>query len=126
MTISGYGSVWLERTAGGREVAGSNPVTPIFLLKSGIFVILTRSYTCCHKSNDISTLAVSVFISLFFVIGCAMVIILCRLKVDRAIEGGQDIKQLCNSKTEVLIKNNQGSCSCFIYYFCSNTGFPTK
>jgi hypothetical protein len=27
---SGYGSVWLERTAGGREVAGSNPVTPIF------------------------------------------------------------------------------------------------
>lgn len=29
MTVSGYGSVWLERTAGGREVAGSNPVTPI-------------------------------------------------------------------------------------------------
>lgn len=28
---SGYGSAWLERTAGGREVAGSNPVTPIFL-----------------------------------------------------------------------------------------------
>ena len=27
--LSGYGSVWLERTAGGREVAGSNPVTPI-------------------------------------------------------------------------------------------------
>ena len=27
--IPGYGSVWLERTAGGREVAGSNPVTPI-------------------------------------------------------------------------------------------------
>ena len=26
---AGYGSVWLERTAGGREVAGSNPVTPI-------------------------------------------------------------------------------------------------
>ena len=25
----GCGSVWLERTAGGREVAGSNPVTPI-------------------------------------------------------------------------------------------------
>ena len=25
---SGCGSVWLERTAGGREVAGSNPVTP--------------------------------------------------------------------------------------------------
>ena len=30
--ISGYGSVWLERTAGGREVASSNLVTPIFLL----------------------------------------------------------------------------------------------
>ena len=27
---TGYGSVWLERTAGGREAAGSNPVTPIF------------------------------------------------------------------------------------------------
>ena len=26
---AGCGSVWLERTAGGREVAGSNPVTPI-------------------------------------------------------------------------------------------------
>ena len=26
--VSGCGSVWLERTAGGREVAGSNPVTP--------------------------------------------------------------------------------------------------
>ena len=26
---TGCGSVWLERTAGGREVAGSNPVTPI-------------------------------------------------------------------------------------------------
>ena len=25
---SGCGSVWLERSAGGREVAGSNPVTP--------------------------------------------------------------------------------------------------
>lgn len=29
---SGCGSVWLERTAGGREVAGSNPVTPIFYI----------------------------------------------------------------------------------------------
>ena len=29
--FTGYGSAWLERTAGGREVAGSNPVTPIFL-----------------------------------------------------------------------------------------------
>ncbi len=27
---AGCGSVWLERTAGGREVAGSNPVTPIY------------------------------------------------------------------------------------------------
>ena len=26
---AGCGSVWLERTAGGREVAGSNPVTPM-------------------------------------------------------------------------------------------------
>ena len=26
---TGCGSVWLECTAGGREVAGSNPVTPI-------------------------------------------------------------------------------------------------
>ena len=26
--LSGCGSVWLERTAGGREVAGSNPVIP--------------------------------------------------------------------------------------------------
>ena len=31
--LTGYGSVWLECTAGGREVAGSNPVTPIFALK---------------------------------------------------------------------------------------------
>ena len=30
---SGCGSVWLERTAGGREVAGSNPVTPIKNIK---------------------------------------------------------------------------------------------
>lgn len=30
--LTGYGSVWLERAAGGREVAGSNPVTPIFAL----------------------------------------------------------------------------------------------
>ena len=30
---SGCGSVWLERTAGGREVAGSNPVTPTDLLR---------------------------------------------------------------------------------------------
>lgn len=29
MYEAGCGSVWLERTAGGREVAGSNPVTPI-------------------------------------------------------------------------------------------------
>ena len=28
--LAGYGSVWLERTAGGREVAGSNPVIPTF------------------------------------------------------------------------------------------------
>lgn len=27
---TGCGSVWLECTAGGREVAGSNPVAPIF------------------------------------------------------------------------------------------------
>ncbi len=26
--VSGRGSVWLERTAGGREAAGSNPVAP--------------------------------------------------------------------------------------------------
>ena len=31
IVAAGYGSVWLERTAGGREVAGSNPVTPIFI-----------------------------------------------------------------------------------------------
>ena len=34
---SGYGSVWSERTAGGREVAGSNPVTPTFYLKNLLF-----------------------------------------------------------------------------------------
>ena len=33
---TGYGSVWLERTAGGREVAGSNPVTPIILESNDI------------------------------------------------------------------------------------------
>ena len=33
---AGCGSVWLERTAGGREVAGSNPVTPIYILAGGI------------------------------------------------------------------------------------------
>ena len=27
--VAGCGSVWLERSAGGREVAGSNPVIPI-------------------------------------------------------------------------------------------------
>ena len=30
---TGCGSVWLECTAGGREVAGSNPVTPTDLLR---------------------------------------------------------------------------------------------
>lgn len=46
---TGCGSVWLECTAGGREVAGSNPVTPIdhkldtlnsrqILIKSGLHV----------------------------------------------------------------------------------------
>ena len=29
---TGCGSVWLECTAGGREVAGSNPVTPSFII----------------------------------------------------------------------------------------------
>ena len=33
---AGCGSVWLERTAGGREVAGSNPVTPIDNFAGGI------------------------------------------------------------------------------------------
>ena len=30
ISLAGYGSVWSERTAGGREAAGSNPVTPTF------------------------------------------------------------------------------------------------
>lgn len=30
---TGCGSVWLECTAGGREVAGSNPVAPMLKLK---------------------------------------------------------------------------------------------
>ena len=43
---TGYGSVWLERTAGGREVAGSNPVTPIIPksndvdMRGGVFISL--------------------------------------------------------------------------------------
>ena len=37
---AGCGSVWLERTAGGREVAGSNPVTPIFLYLQGFCITL--------------------------------------------------------------------------------------
>ena len=37
--VSGYGSVWLERTAGGREVAGSNPVTPILAPFYGAFSV---------------------------------------------------------------------------------------
>ena len=43
---SGCGSVWLERTAGGREVAGSNPVTPIFPLFTRVsgFDIVCRFY----------------------------------------------------------------------------------
>lgn len=45
---SGCGSVWLERTAGGREVAGSNPVAPIFIRAeaekaSALFVFLLYS-----------------------------------------------------------------------------------
>ena len=31
MRVAGRGSVWLERTAGGREVAGSNPVAPSWI-----------------------------------------------------------------------------------------------
>ena len=35
--LTGCGSVWLERTAGGREVAGSNPVTPSAADRAGRF-----------------------------------------------------------------------------------------
>ena len=43
---TGCGSVWLECTAGGREVAGSNPVTPIFPLFTRVsgFDIVCRFY----------------------------------------------------------------------------------
>ena len=43
---TGCGSVWLECTAGGREVAGSNPVTPIIPksndmdMRGGVFISL--------------------------------------------------------------------------------------
>lgn len=37
---SGCGSVWLERTAGGREVAGSNPVAPMNPPFYGGFIFL--------------------------------------------------------------------------------------
>ena len=33
--LAGCGSVWLECTAGGREVAGSNPVTPSATNRTG-------------------------------------------------------------------------------------------
>ena len=32
--LSGYGSAWLERLVWDQEVAGSNPVTPIYLFFS--------------------------------------------------------------------------------------------
>ena len=41
IVVSGYGSVWSERTAGGREVAGSNPVTP---MNEGIAFEISESY----------------------------------------------------------------------------------
>lgn len=52
---SGCGSVWLERTAGGREAAGSNPVTPIFYIYyrkkrvESISVITQKAFFCLIK-----------------------------------------------------------------------------
>ena len=43
---AGCGSVWLERTAGGREVAGSNPVTPI---PDHIYVMMKEAF---YKESD--------------------------------------------------------------------------
>ncbi len=47
---AGCGSVWLERTAGGREVAGSNPVTPIRVAvhKSTAFLMLNMLFGIDH------------------------------------------------------------------------------
>ena len=50
MLFSGYGSVWLERTAGGREVAGSNPVTPIFLCRNA-YSIGVSAFFCTKKKK---------------------------------------------------------------------------
>ena len=59
---AGCGSVWLERTAGGREVAGSNPVTPIILesndidIRGSVFVsllLLCMEELFFHVKGDI-------------------------------------------------------------------------
>ncbi len=59
---TGCGSVWLERTAGGREVAGSNPVTPIILesndidIRGSVFVsllLLCMEELFFHVKGDI-------------------------------------------------------------------------
>lgn len=41
---TGCGSVWLECTAGGREVAGSNPVAPIFLSVKKVLSIMPGTF----------------------------------------------------------------------------------
>ena len=59
---TGCGSVWLERTAGGREAAGSNPVTPIILesndidIRGSVFVsllLLCMEELFFHVKEDI-------------------------------------------------------------------------
>ena len=66
--VAGYGSVWLERTAGGREVAGSNPVTPIFLclkktLENAAFILyaaFSGVFTLKQKSQTFAGLIISI------------------------------------------------------------------
>ena len=50
--LAGCGSVWLERTAGGREVAGSNPVAPIEYMLCYCSQVIFRE-VFCHEYGKI-------------------------------------------------------------------------
>lgn len=52
---TGCGSVWLECTAGGREVAGSNPVAPMLkpLVNQEVFnFVLHKGVGCKNRSQE--------------------------------------------------------------------------
>ena len=45
-SVTGYGSAWLECIVRDDEVAGSNPVTPIFTRKTALLRNVQNKYSC--------------------------------------------------------------------------------